>query len=77
MPETHPRSTASCILLSAASLAETLGALVRIDSVNPAYGGSQAGEGAVMAWVKDFLSRHGIDAELVDVHPGRPDLKPR
>lgn len=52
----------------------TLAALVRIESVGPAFGGPAGGEARVMAWAQEFLQKLGIDSELRDALPGRPNL---
>lgn len=51
--------------------------LVRIDSVNPACGGSDGAEGRVVDWVERHLRDHGFSPERWDVHPGRPNLRVR
>ena len=53
--------------------------LVAIPSVNPAYraGGDPDGwfgEGAAGAYVADWLRRIGLDVEVDDVEPGRPNV---
>jgi acetylornithine deacetylase len=57
------------------AVASTLAALVRIESVNPAFGGPDGGEARVMDWVARFLADRGIDSERWDAYPGRPDLR--
>ncbi len=51
---------------------ETLADLVRINSVNPEWGGP--GEAAVADYVKSFLRRADIEFEVQDVLPGRPNV---
>ena len=51
---------------------ETLAALVRIDSVNPQFGGP--GEAGVAAFVAEFLAARGIDARRTTVLPGRDNV---
>lgn len=60
--------------LSAEAVAATLQALVRIDSVNPAYGGPAGGEARVVDWVESFAKRLGLACERYDAMPGRPNL---
>ncbi|WSQ06666.1 M20/M25/M40 family metallo-hydrolase [Streptomyces sp. NBC_01231] len=45
--------------------------LVRIPSVNPRGGPGDGGETAVAGYVRDWLARHGVAAELHEVLPGR------
>lgn len=60
------------------AVADTLAALVAIDSVNPAYptlGGTPGpGEGAVAAWVERFLGERGIRTVVQPVLPGRSNV---
>lgn len=56
------------------AVSETLAALVRIESVGPAFGGPVGGEARVMAWAREFLQKLGIESELRDALPGRPNL---
>ncbi|MFM7251314.1 MAG: M20 family metallopeptidase [Planctomycetaceae bacterium] len=51
---------------------ETLAALVRIDSVNPQFGGP--GEAGVAAFVAEFLGARGIEARRTTVLPGRDNV---
>lgn len=46
--------------------------LLRIESVNPAMGGS--GEGSVASFLADVLRGIGADVSLEDVEPGRPNV---
>lgn len=57
----------------ATSLVETLAALVRINSVNPAYANGRA-EGAIQEWVAGFFRAMGLDVEVQEVLPGRPNV---
>ena len=59
--------------MSGSSLAGTLAALVRIDSVNPAYEGG-AGEGQVAAYVRRFFEDRGVEVREQEVFPGRPNV---
>ncbi|MFJ9629673.1 M20/M25/M40 family metallo-hydrolase [Streptomyces sp. NPDC101175] len=45
--------------------------LVRLPSVNPRGGPGDGGETAVAEYVRDWLERHGVRAELDEVLPGR------
>ncbi|MFF4017962.1 M20 family metallopeptidase [Streptomyces sp. NPDC001843] len=51
--------------------ASLLTGLVRIPSVNPRSGAGDGGERAVAEYVRDWLGRHGVRAELHEVLPGR------
>jgi acetylornithine deacetylase/succinyl-diaminopimelate desuccinylase family protein len=53
-------------------LIATLAELVRINSVNPEWGGP--GEAGVAAYVTGFLKRHGIAFELQEILPGRANV---
>jgi acetylornithine deacetylase/succinyl-diaminopimelate desuccinylase family protein len=57
------------------SVLETLADLVRINSVNPEWGGP--GEGAVADYVTRFFERAGIGVEREEVLPGRPNVVAR
>ena len=48
--------------------------LVAIDSVNPSLVPGGAGEAAVAARIAEALQAGGIDVELTDVAPGRPNV---
>ncbi|WP_405869039.1 M20 family metallopeptidase [Streptomyces sp. NBC_00005] len=50
---------------------ELLRDLVRIPSVNPRGQEGDGGETAVAEYVRDWLERHGVQAELHEVLPGR------
>ena len=54
------------------SVVDTLADLVRIDSVNPQFGGP--GEAGVAAFVAEFLASRGIDARRTTVLPGRDNV---
>ena len=51
---------------------ETLAALVRIDSVNPEFGGP--GEAGVAEFVEGFLAARGIECRRTAVLPGRDNV---
>lgn len=48
--------------------------LIAIDSVNPSLAPGARGEAKVAAFLRDFLRRHGIGAELEEAAPGRPNV---
>ncbi|WP_460061036.1 M20/M25/M40 family metallo-hydrolase [Streptomyces sp. YKOK-I1] len=48
--------------------------LVRIPSVNPRGGAGDGGETAVARYVRHWLGRHGIEARLHEVLPGRHNV---
>jgi acetylornithine deacetylase len=54
------------------SLPDTLADLVRIESVNPAYGGP--GELAAACYVRRFFDQRGIETWEQEVFPGRPNV---
>lgn len=57
------------------SSGELLRAMVGIASVNPRAGsGPGFGEAAIAEYVRDWLAGHGIEAELREVLPGRPNV---
>lgn len=47
---------------------------MRINSVNPACGGPEGGEAAVIAWVAEAVRGLGIEPTTWDAVPGRPNL---
>lgn len=51
-----------------------LSALVRIDSVTPWLIAGGAGEGAIAAWMRDWLADVPVEVALEEVEPGRPNL---
>jgi succinyl-diaminopimelate desuccinylase len=56
---------------------QLLAGLVRIPSVNPmgrGVSGAEFGEAPLARHVVSLLERHGIDARLTDVTPGRPNV---
>ncbi|MFC4453693.1 ArgE/DapE family deacylase [Deinococcus sonorensis] len=52
-------------------LTDLLAALVRLDSTNPALVPGGAGEAPIARFVADWLTRHGIPADLDEAAPGR------
>lgn len=57
-------------------LTQLLQQLVRIPSVNPAGqpGTSKTGEGEIARFIAEFLHKLGLDVEVNDVLPGRPNV---
>ena len=53
-------------------VAETLAELVRINSVNPAYGGP--GEAGIAVWVRHFFESRGIEVSQQAVWDNRPNI---
>ena len=51
--------------------------LVRIDSVNPSLVPGAAGEAEIARFIQRFLNGHGVEAELSEVRPGRPNVVAR
>jgi acetylornithine deacetylase len=58
-------------------LPELLRQLVAIESVNPALANDATGEGAIARHVAAWLERAGLDVELDEVVPGRPNVVAR
>lgn len=56
-------------------LVATLSELVRIDSVNPEFGGPEGGEARVAQWLVRFLGEAGLKARLEEALPGRPNVR--
>ncbi len=48
--------------------------LVRIDSVNPSLVPGAAGEKEIAGFVAEFLKGHGVEADVEEVAPGRPNV---
>ncbi|MBL8093412.1 MAG: ArgE/DapE family deacylase [Anaerolineales bacterium] len=55
-------------------LNELLADLVRIESINPDLVPGGAGEGAVAVFVAEWLGQNGIEAQIEEVQPGRPNV---
>lgn len=53
---------------------QLLAELVRIDSVNPDLVPGGAGEGAIAAFVAEWLRSRGLEVELDEAAPGRPSV---
>jgi acetylornithine deacetylase/succinyl-diaminopimelate desuccinylase-like protein len=60
--------------LSSSSLTELASELVRIDSVNPDLVPGGAGEGELARFVADWLADSGLEVEVEEVAPGRPNV---
>jgi acetylornithine deacetylase/succinyl-diaminopimelate desuccinylase family protein len=56
-----------------AEVLETLAALVRVDSVNPAYPGG-AGEGEIARYISGYFQERGVRTRQQEVFPGRPNV---
>ncbi|MCL5271159.1 MAG: M20/M25/M40 family metallo-hydrolase [bacterium] len=61
--------------LTPGAVADTLAALVGVNSVNPAYGGPEGGERRAAEWAAGFLRRAGLEPRLAEALPGRPNLR--
>jgi acetylornithine deacetylase len=55
-------------------LADLVGQLVAIDSVNPALVPGGAGESEIAAFVTSWASDAGLDSDLLEATPGRPSV---
>jgi acetylornithine deacetylase len=60
--------------LSSSSLTELAAELVRIDSVNPVLVQGGAGEGDLARFVAEWLADAGLEVEVDEVAPGRPNV---
>jgi acetylornithine deacetylase len=60
--------------LSSSSLTELAAELVRIDSVNPDLVPGGAGEGELARFVAEWLADAGLEVEVDEVAPGRPNV---
>lgn len=60
--------------MSSSSLTELAAELVRIDSVNPDLVPGGAGEGELARFVADWLEDAGLEVEVEEVAPGRPNV---
>jgi acetylornithine deacetylase len=58
-------------------LVELLGQLVAINSVNPGLDAQAAGEGEIASHVAGWLQRAGLEVEIDEVLPGRPNVVAR
>jgi acetylornithine deacetylase len=55
-------------------LTELLKDLVKIDSVNPSLVPGAAGEAEIASYLKNWMESLGLETELVEVEPGRPNV---
>jgi acetylornithine deacetylase len=60
--------------LSSSSLTELAAELVRIDSVNPDLVRGGAGESELAQFVAEWLTAAGLEVEVEEVAPGRPNV---
>jgi acetylornithine deacetylase len=60
--------------MTAMPLPELIGRLVGIDSVNPELVPGARGEGQIAGFVADWLAAAGLDVEVDEVAPGRPNV---
>jgi acetylornithine deacetylase len=60
--------------LSSSSLTELAAELVRIDSVNPELVPGGAGESELAQFVAEWLTAAGLEVEVEEVAPGRPNV---
>jgi acetylornithine deacetylase len=56
------------------ALTELLERLVAIESVNPAVDASGSGEGPIAGFIAEWLERAGLEVEVSEVVPGRPNV---
>jgi acetylornithine deacetylase len=62
------------VRIDGADLRATLAALVRIDSVNPAFSGGSTDERAIAEWVGDRLRELGLQVHFHEPEPGRSSV---
>lgn len=55
-------------------VSELVQQLVAIDSINPDLVPNGAGEGAIAQFIAEWLTRAGLEVELYEVAPGRPNV---
>jgi acetylornithine deacetylase len=67
-------SKSTALRLSSSSLTELAAELVRIDSVNPDLVPGGAGEGELARFVAEWLADAGLEVEVDEVAPGRPNV---
>jgi len=58
--------------MSVTALVQTLASLIRINSVNSAYGGP--GEREIATWIRAFFEQRNIEVREQEVFPGRPNI---
>ena len=67
-------SKSTALRLSSSSLTELAAELVRIDSVNPDLVPGGAGEEELARLVAQWLTEAGLEVEVDEVAPGRPNV---
>jgi acetylornithine deacetylase len=67
-------SKSTALRLSSSSLTELAAELVRIDSVNPDLVPGGAGEEELARFVAHWLAEAGLEVEVEEVAPGRPNV---
>ena len=67
-------SKSTALQLSSSSLTELAAELVRIDSVNPDLVPGGAGEGELARFVAEWLADAGLEVEVEEIAPGRPNV---
>lgn len=67
-------SKSTALRLSSSSLTELAAELVRIDSVNPDLVPGGAGEGELARFVAGWLEDVGLEVEVEEAAPGRPNV---
>jgi acetylornithine deacetylase/succinyl-diaminopimelate desuccinylase-like protein len=67
-------SKSTALRLSSSSLTELAAELVRIDSVNPDLVPGGAGEEELARFVAQWLAEAGLEVEVDEVAPGRPNV---
>ena len=67
-------SKSTALRLSSSSLTELAAELVAIDSVNPELVPGGAGEGELARFVVGWLTDAGLEVEVEEVAPGRPNV---
>lgn len=55
-------------------ITELLSDLVAIDSINPDLVRGAAGEARIARYIADWLRSHGLEVQLIDSKPGRPNV---
>jgi len=58
-------------------VADLLGELIRIESVNPSLAVNGSGEAGMAAFIADWLADTGADVRVAEVAPGRPNVLAR
>jgi acetylornithine deacetylase len=62
------------IRINQEKLVEQLKDLVKIDSVNPSLVPGASGEAEIAEYLREWMLSHGLETELVEVEPGRPNV---